>query len=76
MENRYQTALDIQNACNFTAIVGTLHKVCLEVLHESNSTEAVKNDPAVRIIVDKLDSMISGTDWLKQYKICEERAQK
>lgn len=74
MENRYKTALEIQDACNLTAIAGTLHKICLEVLHETGSIEAVRNDPAVRVIIDKINSMIPGTDWSTQYGLCEERS--
>jgi hypothetical protein len=56
--NRFKTALDIQDACNLTAVAGVLHNVCLEVLHESKSTEAVTRDPAVIWIVDKIYDLV------------------
>ena len=41
-ENRYKLALEIQDACNITALAGLFHKVCLEVLHEDSCTGTAK----------------------------------
>jgi hypothetical protein len=74
-ENRYKTALEIQDACNLTAVAGVLHKVCLEVLHESESTDAVTKDPAVILIVDKIHDMcgrLEGQEFSKAFIACSE----
>ena len=39
--NRFKTALDIQDACNLTAVAGAFHKMCLEVLHESGRSNEI-----------------------------------
>jgi hypothetical protein len=63
MENRFKTALDIQDACNLTALAGVFHKMCLEVLHESQSTIQVTKDPAIIIMVDKINDLLGRPDF-------------
>jgi hypothetical protein len=72
MENRFKTALDIQDACNLTAVVGTFHKMCLEVLHESQSTVQVTKDPAIIIMVDKINDLLGRPDFDAVGKAWEE----
>jgi hypothetical protein len=72
-ENRYKTALEIQDACNLTAVVGVLHRICLEVLHEGKGTASVCKDPAVRMIVDKvydLAGRVEGKEYTEAYLAC------
>lgn len=72
MKNRFKTALDIQDACNLTAVVGTLHQMCLEALHESQSTIQVTKDPAVIIVVDKINDLLGRLDFYAVGKAWEE----
>lgn len=78
MENRFKTALDIQDACNLTALAGVFHKMCLEVLHESKSTIEVTKDPAVIIMVDKINDLLGRPDFDavgKAYDECHKKSQ-
>jgi hypothetical protein len=78
MENRFKTALDIQDACNLTAVVGVLHKMCLEVLHESQSTIQVTKDPAIIIMVDKINDLLGRPDFYdvgKAWTACHTQSQ-
>jgi hypothetical protein len=78
MENRFKTALEIQDACNLTAVVGTFHAMCLEVLHESQSTIQVTKDPAIIIMVDKINDLLDRPDFDavgKAYNECNKRSQ-
>ena len=74
-ENRYKLALEIQDACNITALAGLFHKVCLEVPHEDSCTGTAKvcKDPAVILIVDKLHDMVGrleGKEYTAIYLAC------
>jgi hypothetical protein len=78
MPNRFKTALDIQDACNLTAVVGVLHKTCLEVLEETHSTRAVAQDPAIIWMVDKINDLIGRPDCKEMtdaYLTCHEKAE-
>ena len=77
MSNRYKTALDIQDACNLTAVAGEFHRRCLEVLHETGSTEAVAKDSAIIWILDKMCDLTGRPDHQEMdraYLQCHERA--
>jgi hypothetical protein len=79
MPNRFKTALDIQDACNLTAVAGIFHKMCLEVLEETHSTAAVAKDPAILWMLDKMCDLIGRPDsdkMSKAYHICYDKAEK
>jgi hypothetical protein len=61
-KNRFMTALEIQDACNLTAVAGVFHKMCLEVLEETHSTKAVAEDPAIIWMVDKILDLVGRPD--------------
>ena len=72
-ENRFKTALEIQDACNLTAVAGIFHKMCLDVLHETHSTSAVAEDPAIIWVVDKIHDLVhrpEGEVLSKAYDYC------
>jgi hypothetical protein len=72
-ENRYETALEIQDSCNLTAVAGVFHKMCLEVLEETHSTQAVTEDPAILWMVDKIHDLVHRPDretMSKAYDFC------
>ena len=78
MGNRYKTALDIQDACNLTAVAGEFHRRCLEVLKETGSTEAVAKDPAILWILDKMCDLTGRPDYQEMdraYLQCHEKAE-
>jgi len=73
MPNRFKTALEIQDACNLTAVAGIFHKTCLEILDETHSTVEVTKDPAVIWMVDKIHDMVhrpEGEELTKAYNLC------
>ena len=78
MASRYKVALEIQDACNLTAVAGEFHRRCLEVLHETGSTEAVAKDPAILWILDKMCDLTGRPDYREMdraYLQCHERAE-
>ena len=78
MSNRFKTALEIQDACNLTAVAGLFHKMCLEVLHETNSTEAVAHDSAILWMLDKMCDLTGrpeSEEMTKAYLICHDRSE-
>ena len=55
MRNRFDDAYLIANgACNPTAVAGTIHKHCLEMLHSGSGTDSIRHDPAMRLMVHQL----------------------
>ena len=72
--NRFKTALDIQDACNLTAVAGELHRMCLAVLKDKGSTKAVAEDSAIVLMVDKIHDLVGrGENFSKAYDECDRR---
>lgn len=73
-DNRFKTALDIQDACNLTAVAGVFHKMCLEVLREKNhGTDAPTKDPAILWVLDKMNDLCgrpASETMSKSYDVC------
>lgn len=55
--NRFRVALEIQNAGNMRAIARELVKVVDSAMEELQDTKAVWRDPAVVLLVNKLESL-------------------
>lgn len=74
--NRFQEAIDIQDACNPVAVAGVLHKQMVSVLQERQSTGSVLRDDAVKLILFKLMDMCPGlsvdsTYYALAYRSCQ-----
>lgn len=64
LSRRFETALDIQNACNPSGVAKTFYDLACEFMRspEFTGTNAVRNDPALKLIAFKLaDLMGVGT---------------
>lgn len=59
--NRFRIAVEIQDAGNMRAIARELVKVVDSAMDELQSTEKVWSDPAVRLVINKLESL-AGSD--------------
>ena len=78
-ENRYKRALEIQDACNLTAVAGVFHEICLEVLREGRGTDSVCKDPAVLMVLDKMNDLVGRPDvaeYNKIYCACDDLSKK
>jgi hypothetical protein len=62
MANRFQTAMQIQDAVNLVAVAGEFHRMCIEVLEETHSTDAVKRDAAILWMIDKINDLVGRPD--------------
>lgn len=63
MANRFQNALDIQTACNPSGIAHSLIAACAEVREEGGGTDAIKSDPAVRLMVYQLAYLCNAGEF-------------
>lgn len=76
--NRYQEAIDIQDACNPVAVAGVLQKQMVSVLRERQSTAAIREDAAVRLLLYKLMDMFyehpEPGDFSVAYQRCQQEA--
>jgi len=76
--NRFQEAIDIQNACNPVAVAGVLHEQMMTVLREKQSSTAIMEDNAVKLILYKLMAMChefpSDDNFPRAYQSCREEA--
>jgi hypothetical protein len=57
MYNRFETALFLQDACNLRAIARELVRAADEACEQGGGTTASYIDPAVTLIVNKLESL-------------------
>jgi len=64
--NRFQQALDVQNACNPSGVALLLVEVIKDAMADPNvrGTKAVCEDPAVALVVDKLSDMTGRIPFL------------
>jgi hypothetical protein len=55
--NRFQEALDVQDACNLLAIARAFVEVCDDAMAEHRNTGKVWSDPAVGLVANKIESL-------------------
>lgn len=69
--NRFAVALEIQDACNLKA-------VALELVKVATGLPDPRNDAAVILVINKLDSLVngSGEHFAEAYGFCKEWAAK
>jgi hypothetical protein len=73
--NRFQVALDIQDACNMRAIAREFVKVVDAAHAETQNTGETWNDPAVVLMVNKLESLSrSEATFSAAYVACQAKA--
>jgi hypothetical protein len=73
--NRFEVALAIQNACNLRAIARELVKAADAACDEGGGTAASYIDPAVILLVNKLESMVhSEANYSAAYAACNAKA--
>lgn len=73
--DRFRVAIDIQNAGNMRAIARELVKVVDNAMDELKSTEAVWRDPAVTLLVNKLEELShSQMRFSEAYASCQANA--
>ena len=80
VDNRFQTAIDIQDACNPNGVSLTIHDTCRALTRgTSMSTQDIRDDPAVRLMVHKLADLCNVTllhtlDYSDIYDQCRQKA--
>ena len=71
-----EMAVMCQNGCNPCGIMNDCHKMALEVLHESQSTDAVNSYPPYRLMLAKLADLAhlptSFDQFEKDYLKCKD----
>ena len=76
--NRFKEAIDIQNASNPVAVAGVLREQMVSVMKEKQSTAAIREDTAVKLILYKLMEMFheypSDDNFSRAYQSCREEA--
>jgi hypothetical protein len=71
--NLYADALYVQDACNLRAIARLLVEAA-DAAADAVGTAASYRDPAVVLIVNKIESLVhSGDNYSKAYAECERR---
>lgn len=65
----YQDALDSQNACNAAGLVNALARIMPKLAHLG--TDARNAHPIVRLYIEQLAFLASGTSYLDAITACE-----
>jgi hypothetical protein len=76
MRNRFKTALELQDACNLRAIARQL-VIAADEASDEGGTDASYRDPAVVLIVNKIESLIHSNwndNFSVAYDICTIKA--
>lgn len=74
----YQTAIDVQGACNLSGVVHSFSEIIKRVRKQLESegpysTEDVNRHPICRLFADKIQSLAKG-DVFEAYDECEKGA--
>lgn len=73
--NRHKVAIEIQDAGNLRAIAREFVKVVDSASDETGSTKATWDDPAVVLLVSKLESLCRSEErFSAAYRLCKERS--
>lgn len=73
--NRHKVALQVQDAGNLLALSREFVKVVQTAFEENRSTEKTWEDPAVRLFVNKFESLCrSDANFSEAYRACQEKA--
>lgn len=73
--DRFQSAIDIQDAGNMRAIAREFIRAVDAAMHETGSTTQTWADPAVVLLVNKLESLSrSEANFSAAYDACRKRA--
>jgi len=70
----YQTAIDIQCACNTIAIVNTFQKTITKIAAEAKGTDYINSHPIVRLFAEQISFLASKTEYNDAYLACEKGA--
>lgn len=74
----FQTAIDVQSACNPVALVNHFQRIMQKVSHEAKmkgkGTEYIMNHPICRLFAEQVKYLMCTTDYMKAYQECEEHA--
>ena len=68
--NIYRDALEVQDACNLRAIARLLVKAA-ELAADKGGTTASYSDPAVVLIVNKIESLVNSSTNTSAWDECE-----
>lgn len=82
MQNIYQTAIDVQDACNPSGVAISFVEVIRAIREEPgfNGTDDIRRHPAFIMFVSKFVAFANGigeiphVDFGKAYDICKEKA--
>jgi hypothetical protein len=71
--NRFQVAVDIQNACNPSGVARELVRIIEDAMQDPayTGTDYMRRDPAVVAVVDKLQSLMM-LDAYESHRRCDE----
>ena len=73
--NRHKIAIDVQDAVNLRALAREFVKVVDDAMEETRSTEGTWGDAAVRLFVNKFESLCrSDAMFDAAYRECKRRA--
>lgn len=79
--NDYQSAIDVQNACNLSGVVHSFSRVMAKICHEANEgkhfgTEWKNSHAICRMYAEQIMHLTSNKDWNKAHDECEEKAKR
>lgn len=73
--NRFAVAVQVQDAGNLLALSREFVKVCDQAMADTGSTEKTWADPAVRLFVNKFESLCRSEDnYGSAYEECQRRS--
>jgi len=75
----YQTAIDIQNACNLSGVINSFYhimkKISQDAIEQGHGTDWKNNHPICKLFAEQIYHLSNGIDYSKAFDECEKMAQ-
>jgi len=72
--NDYQTALDVQSACNLSGVIHSFSRIMSKICEDVKGTESRNNHAICRLFAEQIMFLTSSKDYMDAYNECEQKA--
>jgi hypothetical protein len=70
----YQTALDVQSACNLSGVVFSFAHIMEKICEDVKGTDDRNNHAICRLFAEQIMFLTSSKDYMDAYNECEQKA--
>jgi hypothetical protein len=72
----YQTALDVQSACNLSGVIHSFNNIMEKICEDIKGTDDRNNHAICRLFAEQIMFLTSNRDYMDAYNECEQKARR